>query len=85
VAICLLIILIFGIVSVSLFKQKSFFCNTLDDGIGLTQLETEKLIQTEIDCLNYGGLWDRHENHFDDIMSAMQQMLIMAQSGAFSD
>jgi hypothetical protein len=56
---------------VSLFKTRSFYCNTYDEGIGLSTLEIEALIFTEMDCLNYGGIWDRHILHFDNIFAGM--------------
>jgi len=61
---------IFAIVAVNLFKGKSFYCST-DQIVGLSTKELETLIVTKLDCLNYGGMWNRYHHHFDHIGSAM--------------
>jgi hypothetical protein len=76
--IVLLVMFIFGIIGVNLLKGKSNYCDT-SNMAGLSQNDIEKLIVTKIDCLNYGGVWRLYHHNFDNIGSAMTQMIVMSQ------
>ena len=62
----MLVMFIFGIVAVNLFKGKSFYCD-VSNIVGLDQQQIEDLIHTKQDCLNYGGAWLLKHYHFDNI------------------
>jgi hypothetical protein len=62
----MLVMFIFGIVAVNLFKGKSFYCD-VSNIVGLGQQQIEELIHTKQDCLNYGGAWLLKHYHFDNI------------------
>jgi len=66
----LLIVLIFAIIGINLFKGKSYFCD-MENIIGLSNQEKEKLIETKTDCINYGGDWCKYHYNFDDISNSM--------------
>ena len=75
--IVLLVMFIFAIVAVNLFKGKSFYCETSTiEGLSPKQLEEQ--IITRLDCLRLGGRWNRYHHHFDHIGSAMLQMIVMS-------
>jgi len=77
--IVLLVMLIFGIIAVNMFKGKSFYCETSHvDGLSWQDVET--LITTDQDCRNYGGTWTKYHHHFDNIGNAMTTMIVMAQT-----
>ena len=61
-----IVLFIFAVIGINLLKGKSFYCNT-DDVIGLNEKEIEDLIDTDIDCANYGGVWSKYHYNFDDI------------------
>jgi len=63
--IVLLVMFIFAIVSVNLFKGKSFYCDT--ENLGLTMKQIEEVIRTKTDCEIYGGSWRLYYNNFDNI------------------
>lgn len=48
--IMMIFFLIFGVIAVSEFKGKFYFCSE--------DIETETVIKSKWDCLNAGGLWD---------------------------
>jgi voltage-dependent calcium channel T type alpha-1G len=75
----LLVMFIFGIIAVNLFKGKSFDCD-VSNIVGLGQKEIERLIETKQDCLNYGGTWMLKHYHFDNIQTAVMNMVIMSQT-----
>jgi hypothetical protein len=43
----------------------------MENIIGLTNQEKEKLIETKTDCINYGGDWCKYHYNFDDISNSM--------------
>ena len=77
IVIFLMIMFIFGIVAVNLFKGKSFYCD-YSNIIGLGQKEIEELIVSKDDCLNYGGSWRLRHYNFDNIGNAFMNMIIMS-------
>ena len=63
VAIVLLFFLIFGIIGISYFKGKYFFCANIPfDSI---------YINTKWDCLNAGANWQNEVYNFDNIFYAI--------------
>jgi hypothetical protein len=52
--IVLLILFIFAIISVNLFKGKSFYCDT-SNIVGMTMKQIEQTIITKTDCITQGG------------------------------
>jgi hypothetical protein len=75
----LLVMFIFGIIAVNMFKGKSFYCD-YSDIVGLDQKEIESWISTKNECLNYGGTWELKHYHFDNIQNALMNMIIMSQT-----
>ena len=73
-----LIMFIFGIMGVNLLKGKSFYCFE-KPMVGLSLYDREMLISTEEDCVNYGGLWLKYDNNFDNVFASTQQFIIMSQ------
>ena len=65
----ILLMFIFGIVGVQLFKGLGFYCDT--SIIILSKKEIERLIVTQADCVNYGGLWLKKFTNFDDVWTSM--------------
>ena len=74
--IVLLVMFIFGILGVNLLKGKSFYCDN-SSLVGLSDKQTEDLILSRIDCLNYGGSWRRVHHNFDSISDSMLNMIVM--------
>ena len=60
---------IFGIVGVNYFKGAFSFC-----AFNIDYLE----VKTKWDCLNTGGIWKKHDVHFDDIFTACLNLFEMA-------
>ena len=75
--IVLLFMFIFAIMGVSLFKGKSFYCDT-DAITGLSQREIETLIMTKADCISQGGRWGRYHSHFDNVFNSLLYFLVMS-------
>jgi len=76
--IVLLVFLVFAIMAVNIFKGRSYYCNM--DHVQLTSMEKENLIETKEDCMSYGGIWLRYDNHFDNTANAILNMYIMSQT-----
>jgi voltage-dependent calcium channel T type alpha-1G len=74
--IMLIFFLIFGVIGVSQFKGKFYFC-------------AEKLDELKLDhkwdCLNAGGVWDNQVYTFDDIPNAMITLFVMATTAGWQD
>jgi len=66
----LVFFLIFGVISVSKFKGKFYFCSE--------DLKTQSSILHKWDCLNAGGIWDKQVYTFDDIPNAMITLFVMS-------
>ena len=67
--IVMLIMLVFAIIGVNLFKGMSYYCNI--EFISLPQSQIELLIDTKQDCLNYGGIWHKYHYHLDNTVNAI--------------
>lgn len=61
--VCLLFVLIFAILGMNFFKGEFYHCE-LDDWKLLEKIETN------IDCLNYGGKWENADSNFDNLISS---------------
>mmetsp|Transcript_42176 Transcript_42176/g.40415 ORF Transcript_42176/g.40415 Transcript_42176/m.40415 type:complete len:126 (+) Transcript_42176:626-1003(+) len=70
----MLFMLIFGILGISYFKGRLFFC---DDSTGF-----DNIIETKWDCLNTGGDWTNNSFNFDNILEAMKSLVLIA-SGSY--
>lgn len=68
--IMLIFFLIFGVIGVSQFKGKFYFCSE--------DLESDSIINHKWDCLNAGGVWDTQVYTFDDIPNAMVTLFVMS-------
>lgn len=64
--ITLLFFLIFGIISISYFKGKFYFCNTTS-----VDVTAFFIIQSKWDCLNAGGSWQNSPFSFDNTPEAV--------------
>ena len=73
-----IVMFIFGIIGVNLLKGKSFYCYE-KPMVGLSLYDREMLISTEQDCVNYGGLWLKYNNNFDNVFASTTQFVIMSQ------
>lgn len=68
--IMLIFFLIFGVIGVSQFKGKFYFC--------AEDLATQQQISHKWECLNAGGIWDTQVYTFDDIPNAMITLFVMS-------
>lgn len=76
----LLFFLIFGIIGISYFKGKFYYCQY--DFLGFEYLE---LLNYKWDCLNIGGNWLNKPYSFDNIFQAMKTLFQMATTSGWSD
>lgn len=70
--VCFLIVFIYAIIGMSLFKGQFFKCRFVWER--QDSQNNQELIQQIIDkyeCVNYGGSWERIQYNFDDIFSAL--------------
>jgi len=65
-----LFFLIFGIIAISYFKGKLYFCD-----IENIEMANDLFIYTKWDCLNAGGYWDNRDYGFDNISEAIKTLL----------
>jgi len=72
--ITLLFFLIFGIIGVSYFKGKFYYC----DSTGVGDFFSDLNVQTKWDCYNGGGAWVNYLLSFDNVPAAMQTFFVMA-------
>jgi hypothetical protein len=73
----LIFFLIFGVIAVSEFKGKFYFCSE--------DLPTETTVNSKWDCLNAGGIWDNQVYTFDDIPNAMITLFVMVTTAGWQD
>ena len=71
-SIMMLFFLIFGVISVSQFKGKFYFCEGSGGG-------------HKWDCLNTGGEWRNHVYTFDDIPNALVTLFVMSTTAGWQD
>lgn len=65
--VCLLIVFIYAIAGVNLFKGKFYSC-VLDDQVRFKEIEPQ--ILTKQDCLDADGHWINSPNNFDNIFAS---------------
>lgn len=74
--IMLLFFLIFGVIAVSFFKGKFFYCDSAMEGMPLN---------SKWDCENSGGDWLNRFYTFDDSVSALLVLFVASTSAGWSD
>lgn len=74
--IVILFFAIFAIVGVNLFKGSHEYCKT--DGLSLSQTQIHTLINTQQDCLNYGGLWATLYTNFNDFGAGLNNIIFIS-------
>ena len=67
-----LILMLFSILGVTLFKGRSFYCQ-MDNMPVLIQ----KRVQSKWDCYDLGGEWELHDTNFDNVANGMITMFIL--------
>jgi hypothetical protein len=69
--VCALIVLIYAIIGLSIFKGKFYHCVFIWEGAD-TQANVELLrgVETKYECVNLGGYWEKYPYNFDNIGSA---------------
>ena len=76
--IMLLFFLIFGVISVSYFKGKFYYCTNYYE-------ELFPQIKSMWDCHNTGGLWINNFYNFDDALSALLTLFVSATTAGWSE
>ena len=67
VVVCSLVMLIFAIMGVSIFKGTFYKCE--DSPLATEEIDMEKII-TKQDCLDAGGEWNNVDANFDNVIVA---------------
>ena len=76
--IMLLFFLIFGVIAVSYFKGKFFYCTSPHEDL-------EPFLRSKWDCLNSGGDWLNRFYTFDDSVSALLVFFVTSTAAGWSD
>ena len=76
--IMLLFFLIFGVIAVSYFKGKLFYCDN-------AMPELLPSLQSKWDCLNSGGDWMNQIYTFDNAANALVTLFVMATTAGWAD
>jgi hypothetical protein len=76
--IMLLFFLIFGVIAVSYFKGKFFYCTSPHEDL-------EPFLRSKWDCLNAGGNWLNRFYTFDDSVSALLVFFVTSTAAGWSD
>lgn len=74
--IMILFFLIFGIIAVSYFKGKLFYCASSIDG---------STVGSKWDCLNFGGEWLNQVYNFDNVYNALMTLFVMSTIAGWAD
>lgn len=84
VLIMILFFIIFGVIGVSYFKGKYYYCwqDRVKDMNGYNEVF---LLKTKWDCYNTGADWRREYYNFDNIYEAMSTLFIMANLSSWAD
>lgn len=77
VLIMLLFFIIFGVIGVSFFKGKYYYC-WQERAMDMNGYDEVFHLETKWDCFNSGGDWRREYYNFDNIYEAMSTLFIMA-------
>ena len=80
-----LFFIIVGIISVSYFKGKLFYCD--DDHLNSSgiYLRGPLAVKYKWDCLNAGALWSNRKYNFDNIGQAAVTLFVMASVSGWAD
>lgn len=90
--ILLFFFLMFGVLCVSYFKGKLYYC--LKDQVGIEVIENlvmnpdlskEKIIRSKWDCINAGGEWFARPFSLNNILNAIYTLFIMATTSSWAD
>ena len=73
VGISLIVILIFSVFGVSLFKGQLYRC-VIDGESSLAKRDPR--IDTKQDCLDLGHSWENSSAHFDDLLHAILNLMV---------
>lgn len=73
-----LFFMIFGVVSVSQYKGRMFYCD-------FSQVDLLETLETKWDCLNAGGLWLNRDYNWDSINNALAQLFVMSTTAGWGD
>lgn len=65
-------LLVTGLFPVKYLKGKFYRCYSLDSTIDIS------LIKFRADCLDYGGDWIKHDFHWDNIISSLFNLFVIA-------
>ena len=76
--IMLLFFLIFGVIAVSYFKGKFYYCTSPHEDL-------EHFLRSKWDCLNSGGDWLNRFYTFDDSVSALLVFFVTSTAAGWSD
>jgi len=76
--IMLLFFLIFGVIAVSYFKGKLFYCYNFEPTLS-------ESIVSKWDCLSSGGDWQNRVYNFDNSIMALVTLFVMATTAGWAD
>lgn len=76
--IMLLFFLIFGVIAVSYFKGKFYYCTG-------SNYDILPINHSKWDCLNFGGIWLNRFYTFDDSISALLTLFVAATTAGWAD
>ena len=79
VIIMILFFVCFGIIAISFFKGKYFYCDQTAMAFTITDTLSHKW-----DCLNTGGQWINGDNNFDNILNAMRTLFLLATTSGWA-
>lgn len=74
IVVCSLIIFIYAILGVNMFKGKFFYCH-FDPTVFSDVEKLLEQVDTKQDCLDLGGSWKNHTRNFDSILYALPLLL----------
>jgi hypothetical protein len=80
ITIASIILLIFAIIGVSVFKGTFYECQ----GLGELLRESDQIV-TKQDCLDNGGTWENQIQNFDNVSNAFFTLFIMMTTDGWQD
>jgi hypothetical protein len=78
----LLFFIIFGIVAISYFKGKFYYC---DVSMLVTSIPPDYPLNYKWDCINSGAEWVKKYYNFDNMYQAMASLFIISNVAGWSD
>jgi hypothetical protein len=79
----ILFFIIFGIIAISYFKGKFFYCQ--NDHIIVDFEEVYATVEYKWDCISTGGEWVRKYYNFDNMYQAMASLFIISNVSGWAD